>query len=52
MWNKSSDPELEEAFASIVKEIVNNLGPLPDIVCRKVSRIDRSFEQSSFDKVG
>ena len=47
-----SDPDLEETFASMVDGVVHNPGQISEFVNSKVSGLEESITQDSFDRIG
>ena len=47
-----SDPNIEDTFTSMVYEIVNHPGQISDHVNNKISGLEESLHQGSFDKIG
>ena len=50
--NEISDPGIENAFAELVDEIINNPGQIPDAIKDKLSGIGETLDQWSFDQIG
>ena len=47
-----SDPNLEETFASMIDDVVNHTGQISDQINSKISGLENSLHQGSFDKIG
>ena len=47
-----SDPDIEETFASMIVDIVNNPGQISEQINRKISGLEEALHQGSFDRIG
>ena len=47
-----SDPDLEETFASMVDEVIHHPGQISEKVNEKITGLEESLTQGSFDRIG